>query len=317
MAKLVAEPGPCDARAVWRGWGFRSTLKLASADSRTLLVTGQARASLRGRFARLGARRRPLHAPPRPLPAGTEAPRKQPDVWLSQDRSSTGGDGSKVSEGAVARVSSPGHAHTSITAPTNTLRGPRVASPCSPGGQDSQLLPGCLRTTDPPLLPLMKAQDAREEDLVNGKAENSPPLPTDRRWGPACGFRPNTAQRGPVGWCRRPGRSVLAPLSSQAACPQPPQDRTSFLSLSWEQTPPRCVQSTSEIPLGSVLAPGRGLRSGPPAPGLGRHHCSSGTDNASPASRGSARDTRTNLQATRKPGFYTESQLQGPQGPVP
>lgn len=224
---------------------------------------------------------------PRPLPAGTEAPGKQPDVWPSQDRSSTGGDGSKVSEDAVARVSSPGRAHTSITAPTNTLRGPRVASPCSPGGRDSQLLPGCLGTTDPPLLPLMKAQDAREEDLVSGKAENSPPLPADRRWGPACGFRLNTAQRGPVGWCRRPGRNVLAPLSSQAACPQPPQDRTSFLLLSWEQTPPHCVQSTSEIPLGSVLAPGHGLRSGPPAPGLGRHHCSSGTDNASPASRSS------------------------------
>lgn len=76
-------------------------------------------------------------------------------------------------------------------------------------------------------------------------------------------------------------------MCSQAACPEPPQDRTSFLLLSWEQTPPRCVQSTSEIPLGSVLAPGHGLRSGPPAPGLGRHHGSSGTDNASPASRSS------------------------------
>lgn len=90
VAKLVAEPGPCGARAVWRGWGFRSTLKLASADSCTLLVTGQARASLRGRFAwghtatqPQGPPGRTPQAPARPAPVPSQLGQRLPGNSLT------------------------------------------------------------------------------------------------------------------------------------------------------------------------------------------------------------------------------------------
>lgn len=67
---------------------------------------------------------------------------------------------------------------------------------------------------------------------------------------------------------------MVAPLSSKAACPQPPQDGASFLLPSREQTPPCHIRPTSGILLGSTLARDavHGCEEWPASAWLGGHY---------------------------------------------
>lgn len=197
---------------------------------------GQARASLREKCAcsttatcpcrDLGvgprARCRTLGAPPVP-PRVPPLGRRPPRNSLTCVRPRTGAPWEvtrspwMLDPHALSRAGTCLHLGTHVHPPRAPVWPVLAALMGRRGGSRS----GCLRSPDPPLLPLMKAQSTlpgtRTLFLEKQTIHLHFPQLGIGAW--LRGFRLKTANCGPVGWCKWPGCSVRA-SSTQAAAPR-------------------------------------------------------------------------------------------------